>query len=438
MQQRLTVIDCGRVREVRHDKRTLTRKLVTTWCSRASTKQRAGRAGRVQPGLCLRLFSSRTSMRNMSPTTEPELQRLPLEEVCLTILAGGLAPQGCVAFLSQTPQPPKPDSVKAALQSLEQVGAITVPSSDKETALPEPAVEKLTLLGLHLAKLPVDARLGKMLLLGVQFRCIDTINTIVAGLSASQSPFMSSLRDDAAAQAKQVKFRHRDSDFLSLVNLFNSFVEAGETFTFCRDHYISLSVLREMKEARRHYYELLRGMKWLDDNDRLCNVNGQNDVVLHAVIASALSQIALIDRDLSGRDRLWHRSIGTTDQQVHIHKSSVNSRLPLQLPSRWLIFFEKFATASRVSISMTAFCSPLCLVLLAGHDFQIQHAARQILLDGWMEIGVAATTAVKLRALRNELRELHKDERVVEGVVALLKEDATAAALWDSATLARA
>lgn len=391
-----------------------------------------GRAGRVQQGICLKLFSSFTSHRIMSPTTLPELQRLPLEEVCLTILAGGLAPRGCMDFLSQTPQPPKPDSVQAALLSLEQVGAIVVPSYDKSTT----HSEKLTPLGMQLVKLPVDARLGKMLLLSVQFQCVDTITTIVAGLSASQSPFLSSLRDDAASKAKQAKFRHENSDFLTLVNMYNAFIEAGESFTFCRDNYASFSALREMKEARRHYFDLLRGMK-LVDKDRSCNANGQNEVVLHAVIGAALSQMARVDRAPGGKDTLWHRSIGTTDQQVQVHNSSVNATLPRLLPSRWLVFFEKFATSSRVSISTTAFCNPLSLVLMVGHDFQIQHAARQVILDGWMEVGLAATTAVKLRALRNQLSALHKEEHFVEGVVSLLKEDAAAAALREPETSSR-
>ena len=365
----------------------------------------------------------------MQPTTEPELQRIPLEEVCLTILAGGLASGGCLSFLSQTPQPPKADSVQAALTSLEQVGAIRVPPRDEESASFFPVVESLTPLGLQLAKLPVDARLGKMLLLSVQFRCVDTITTIVAGLSASQSPFLTSLRDGQAAQAKQAKFQHENSDFLTLSNLYEAYIGAGEGFTFCRDNFVSYSALREMKEGRKHYLDLLRGMGWLEKDSRYRNSNGKNEVILHAVIGAALSQIARIDRLPGKKDSLWHRSIGTTDQQVHIHKSSVNATLSRRIPSRWIVFFEKFATSSRVLISMTAFCSPLSLVLLVGHNFRIQHALRQVILDGWIEVGLAPTTAVRMRALRDQLCDLHKEEHLVDGVVALLKEDAASAAL---------
>lgn len=74
----VAVVDTGRVREVRVDKRTSTSKLVTDWCSRASAKQRAGRAGRIQPGICLKLYSSRTSSVTMNEAAQPGMSELPV------------------------------------------------------------------------------------------------------------------------------------------------------------------------------------------------------------------------------------------------------------------------------------------------------------------------------------------------------------------------
>lgn len=117
------VIDSGMERTVQQDKRYATSRLILDWCSKASIKQRAGRAGRVREGICCRLFSSRTPELFMKDQSTPELQRVPLEEVCLTILAGNLS-NNCTAFLMQAPQPPPFDSIILALNLLKEVGAI--------------------------------------------------------------------------------------------------------------------------------------------------------------------------------------------------------------------------------------------------------------------------------------------------------------------------
>jgi HrpA-like RNA helicase len=153
------VLDSGRVRELVTDKRTGSPKLIATWCSRASVKQRSGRAGRVQPGLCLKLFSTKTEQYTMNERSEPELRRVPLEEVCLNILATGSA-QSCRAFLRLTPQPPTDRSVDAALMSLYEIGAVSFEeslSSDNSVGK-----ESVTPLGQILGRLPLEARLGKM------------------------------------------------------------------------------------------------------------------------------------------------------------------------------------------------------------------------------------------------------------------------------------
>lgn len=138
------VLDSGRVREVRRNRRTSTSILVTDWCAKSSAKQRAGRAGRVQPGLSLKLYSSATAEHVMKATSEPELRRVPLEEICLSILASGFA-RSCHDFLEKAPQPPPRDSVQAALDILYDVGAIMIDNKS----------ECLTSLGSHLARLPL-------------------------------------------------------------------------------------------------------------------------------------------------------------------------------------------------------------------------------------------------------------------------------------------
>jgi len=423
------VLDSGRVREIRHDKRTLTRRLVTTWTSRASTKQRAGRAGRVRPGLCLRLFSSKTESNKMQSATEPELQRLPLEEVCLTILAGQLSPNGCLSFLMQTPQPPKHSAVEGALLSLVQVGAISIPAGD--------SCEELTALGSQLAKLPVDCRLGKMLLWSVWLRCVDRITTVVAALSASQSLFLSTLRDANVAKAKQATFRDEKSDFSTLVAVYNSFSAAKDPYAFCREHYLSYVALREISDARTHYQDLLRG--WRRPNIDW-NENNMDDNILLSVVAAGLSpQVARIDRLAGGqKTELWYRPtlFGTSnavsqEQLVSLHNSS-GLKLPKgPLPSRWLLFFEKFGvqqyggSSKRLSVRTVAYVPSIVLSLVVGRDVSIRHLERRILIDGWMSIPIAAQSAILLRAIReliNRLDGTESNNDMLKALVHLLHE----------------
>ena len=121
---------------------------------------------------------------SLSCTTK-EICRVPLEDVCLSILAGSFA-DSCMAFLSQTPQPPAEEAVRSALRILSDVGAITF--VEKKGSKNRKDSEQLTALGRHLARLPVDVRLAKMLVYGALFNCIEPILTIAATLSC-KSPF---------------------------------------------------------------------------------------------------------------------------------------------------------------------------------------------------------------------------------------------------------
>ncbi len=345
----------------------------------------------------------------MNPTSEPELRRVPLEEVCLSILASGLA-KSVMDFLSNAPQPPDEDSVKAALTVLEEVGAIKI---KEQTNLSSKRFEYLTPLGQHLAKLPVDVRLGKMLIFGALFRCLDKVLTIAASLS-SQSPFSTFIADANVAKAKQRAFSDADSDFVTYCNVWESYRNAAAKSTstarkFCQANYLNSNSLREIGDARWQFLDLLCSIGFVDrktiaGNNRIhsetfqkstYNENSNNVDLLHAVICAGLyPHIAQLKPTIgSGDCVLYHRN-----ERLYFHNSSVNSRKKLYKDG-WVVFHEKFGTPNRVSVATTCFVHPFALLLLAG-SVVVKHTERLVIVDGWIEINMAAQLGVITKELR--------------------------------------
>jgi ATP-dependent RNA helicase DHX36 len=214
------VIDTGRVKENRYDDLNKMQTLSECWVSKASARQRKGRAGRVKPGFCWHLYSSHTHNTTLDDYQLPEMLRVGLEDLILQILVLDLGTP--TSFLAKAVDPPTELSVKNALQLLESLGAAEVLWDNDDEAKEFSVPTSLTALGYHLGKksdlsckyflspsylmsfflssatIPCHPRVGKMLIYGSLFGVFDPCLTIAASMTC-RNPFVSSFdnRDSA-------------------------------------------------------------------------------------------------------------------------------------------------------------------------------------------------------------------------------------------------
>ncbi|KAK5630812.1 hypothetical protein RRF57_006527 [Xylaria bambusicola] len=242
----VAVIDTGRVKETSFDPQNNIRKLEETWASRAACKQRRGRAGRVQAGKCYKLYTTGFEER-MAERPEPEIRRVPLEQLCLSVRAMGTKDIG--GFLGRTPTPPDITAVENAISMLQRMGALDG--------------DELTALGQQLAMIPADLRCGKLMVYGAIFGCLDDSITIAAILS-SKSPFNSPSDKRDAAKEARMRFAQGDGDLLTDLRAYqqwqtmiNDRVPTREVRRFCDDNFLSYQILSDISTTRTQYYAAL-------------------------------------------------------------------------------------------------------------------------------------------------------------------------------------
>lgn len=280
--------------------------LEDTWASQANAGQRRGRAGRVRSGVSYHLASSFT-YNCLRDYAVPEMLRLGLEELVLQILALDLGDP--FRFLLSAVSPPTLVSIRHALAYLDAIGAVTLGdglepvSSLPCSSAPEDqyVVSGISPLGYHLATLPVNARIGKLMLYGVLLRCIDPILT-VAAFSSVKSPFVSSFDSRDASDMAKKSFLTSDSDLFTMINAYNSWsdimasgsVRAAESF--CSKNYLSSMNLRQIQQIRGQFIELLRDIGFLGADVRVLNIktcesnsNGGNNRLIQCALCAGMS-----------------------------------------------------------------------------------------------------------------------------------------------------
>ncbi len=254
------VVDTGLARMSRYSAQSRTRRLPIEEVSQSSADQRKGRSGRVAEGVCTRLYSEKDYLERPR-FTQPEIQRANLADVILRMKAFGLGDIERFPFINM----PATKAVRAGYALLEELGAIEHPPAQSRKPGEAAAAGDewaLTPLGRELARLPVDPTVGRMILQARTEKCLREVLVIASGLSI-QDPRERPLEAREKADAAHRRFSHPDSDFLALLNIWETFHDEFERLSqaklrrFCRDHFLSYTRMREWRDIHSQLLDVL-------------------------------------------------------------------------------------------------------------------------------------------------------------------------------------
>jgi ATP-dependent helicase HrpA len=269
------IIDTGLARVSRYDTRRKVQRLPIEKISQASANQRAGRAGRTSAGICVRLYSEE-DFAARPVFTPPEIVRTNLASVILQMATLGLGTIEEFPFV----EPPGTRAIRDGAATLFELGAF-----DEE--------HRLTRVGRELSRLPVDPRVGRIILGGRDHRCLAEILVIAAALSVQDPRYRPHDAKEKADQAHR-RFQSETSDFVSYLKLWDAFQEeagrvgSSKLRAWCETHFLSFLRMKEWQDVHRQLHQLVRGMGFPISSRR------GDDAALHqALLTGYLGGVAM-------------------------------------------------------------------------------------------------------------------------------------------------
>ena len=281
------VVDTGLARVSRWSTRTKVQRLPIEPISQASAQQRSGRCGRVEPGVAIRLYSEE-DFEGRRPFTEPEILRTSLASVILQMASLRLGDVDRFPFLD----PPDTRAVRAGVQLLEELGALRR--------------GRLTQVGRSLARLPIDPRLGRMILQADREGCLREVLVITAALSI-QDPRERPVEQRAQADQLHARFRDPTSDFLTWLNLWRHLREqqrerGSSSFRrMCREEHLNYLRVREWQDFEAQLRQVAKEVRLRPGP---ASEQPDADGIHRALLAGLLSHIGLkevAEKQRSGR-----------------------------------------------------------------------------------------------------------------------------------------
>jgi ATP-dependent helicase HrpA len=340
------VVDPGLARIKRYSYRSKVEQLQVERISQAAAKQRAGRCGRVAAGICIRLYDEEDFGKRPA-FTEPEVLRSSLASVILRMKSLGLAAVEEFPFVD----PPAPKAIADGYALLTELGAV-----DER--------HELTETGRRLARLPVDPRIGRMVLAAKEEGCLAEVLVIAAALSV-QDPRERPLERAQAADEAQKKFADEKSDFLGFLKLWRFFEEGlhhesnRKLHKACRDHFLSFNRMREWRDIHSQLKELVAELGW--KVGEVAPDAGQYARVHRALLTGLLGNVGV--RTEEGNN------LGARGIKFWVHPgSALGKKAP-----RWIVAAELIET-TRLFARTVAGIEPEWLERLGAHLLKRSHS----------------------------------------------------------------
>ncbi|KAI9743951.1 MAG: hypothetical protein M1818_002685 [Claussenomyces sp. TS43310] len=310
------VIDPGFVKENIYNPATGMSKLVAVPCSRASANQRSGRAGRVGPGKCFRLYTKWAFMNEMDESTTPEIQRTNINSVVLLLKSLGINDLLDFEFMD----PPPTETLIGALNQLFALQALNHQG-------------ELTKMGRQMAEFPTDPMLAKTILAADKLGCVEEVLSIVSMLSEASALFFRPKDKKIHADSARARFTVKEGgDHLTLLNIWNQWVDSDFSYVWAKENFLQQRSLTRARDVRDQLAKLCERVEVT-----LSTVGAADLVPIQkAITAGFFPNAARLQR---GGDS--YRTV-KNNNTVYVHPSSV--LMDSNPPVKMVIYYELVQT----------------------------------------------------------------------------------------------
>ncbi|GAU22186.1 hypothetical protein TSUD_252140 [Trifolium subterraneum] len=353
------VLDTGRMKEKSYDPYNNVSTLESSWISKASAKQREGRAGRCQPGICYHLYSKLRAAA-LPDFRTPEIKRMPIEEICLQVKV--LDPSCKIEeFLAKTLDPPVSESIRNAIVVLRDIGALSPDGT-------------LTDLGEKLGSLPVHPVISRMLFFAILMNCLDPALTLACA-SDYKDPFTipMSIEDKKRAADAKSELASLYGGFgdqfavLAAFECWKNSKEMGLEARFCSQYYVSGGAMKMLSGMRKQLQTELIRLGFIHSDDiSSYSMNAYDPGVLHAVLVAGMyPMVGRLCFPSKGAKRAMIET--ASGDKVRVHNRSINFKLSFKknLGHTLVVFDEITRGDMGVNIRNCSLIGPLPILLLS-------------------------------------------------------------------------